>query len=369
MIRVDLVDPSAYTPPYDHALATALSRAGASVRLVTTRFPYGEMAPPDGYILANEFYRHARGAAGSGLRRGLKLAEHVPDMLRYRKLARAADIVHFQWLTVPPIDLRLLPDRPVVLTAHDLLPREPRLGQVRAQRRLLQSVSAVIVHSRYGRRVLIEEADVDPDHVHVIHHGAFGHLTDLRNEQALPSELDEAAGPVVLYFGLIRPYKGLDVLLEAWGEVSGAELWVVGRPRMDIAGLRARAPDSVRWVPRFVETAAVPSLFRRADVVVLPYTRTERFDQSGVLATALAFGKAVVLTDIGGFAEVAETGAAKLVPPGDPEALAGALRVLLEDPEQRQRMEQAALAAARGPYSWDSAAELTLRLYERILAA
>lgn len=367
MIRVDLVDPSAYTPPYDHALAAALGRAGASVRLITTRFPYGEVPPPDGYVLANEFYRHARGAAGSGLRRGLKLAQHVPDMLRYRRLARGADIVHFQWLTVPALDLRLLPDRPVVLTAHDLLPREPRPGQVRAQRQLLQSVSAVVVHSQYGRRVLVEEVGVDPQRVHVIHHGAFQH--HLGDEQGLPPELAEPDRPVVLYFGLIRPYKGLDVLLEAWRGVSGAELWVVGRPRMDIAGLRARAPESVRWVPRFVEASAVPSLFRRADVVVLPYTRTERFDQSGVLATALGFGKAVVLTDIGGFGEVASTGAAKLVAPGDPDALAAGLRGLLEDPEERGRLEQAALAAARGPYSWDSAAALTLRLYERILAA
>ncbi len=367
MIRVDLVDPSAYTPPYDHALAAALARAGASVRLMTTRFPYGEVPPPDGYVRTTAFYRHARGAAGSGLRRALKLAEHVPDMVRYRRTAKAADIVHFQWLPVPVLDLRLLPDRPVVLTAHDLLPREPRPGQVWAQRRLLRSVRAVIVHSQYGRCVLVDEAGVDPSRVQVIHHGAFDHLAHLPGE--LPGELRDTDRPVVLYFGLIRPYKGLDVLLEAWREVPGAELWVVGRPLMDIAGLRAQAPESVRWVPRFVENAELAGLFRRADVVVLPYTRTERFDQSGVLASALGFGKAIVLTDVGGFAEVAGTGAARLVSPGDPGELAVALRALVEDPGERRRLEEAALAAARGPYSWDAAGRLTLGLYERILAA
>jgi glycosyltransferase involved in cell wall biosynthesis len=367
MIRVDLVDPSAYTPPYDHALAAGLARAGASVRLITSRFPYGEVPAADGYLRRTDFYRHARGQAGSGHRRALKLAEHVPDMLRYRRTARAADIVHFQWLTVPVLDLGLLPDRPVVLTAHDLLPREPRPGQVWAQRRLLQAVKAVVVHSQYGRSVLVDEVGVDPDRVHVIHHGAFDHLTQPPGE--LPGELPDTARPVVLYFGLIRPYKGLDVLLEAWREVSGAELWVVGRPMMDIAGLRGRAEESVRWLPRFVTAAEVTGLLRRADVVVLPYTRTERFDQSGVLASALGFGKAIVLSDVGGFGEVARTGAARLVAPGDPGALAAALRALVEDPEARGRLEEAALAAARGPYSWDAAAGLTLGLYETILAA
>ncbi len=73
--------------------------------------------------------------------------------------------------------------------------------------------------------------------------------------------------------------------------------------------------------------------FRRADVVVLPYLRTDRFDFSGVLATALAFGKPLVLSDVGGFSEVAQAGAARLVPPGDAEALAERWTSLLSDPQ------------------------------------
>ncbi len=368
MIRVDLVDPAAYTPPYDHALAAALSRAGASVRLVTSRFAYGAVPAPDGYELRNEFYRHARGAPGSRVRRSLKLAEHGPDMLRYRRAARSADVVHFEWVTVPVLDVRLLPDRPLVLTAHDLLPREPRPGQVWAQRRLLASASAVVVHSEYGRRTLVDGLGLDPSSVHVIHHGAFTHLARLP-VGPLPPELGDPDDPVVLYFGLIRPYKGVELLLEAWRRIAGAELWVVGRPRIDITALRAGSPDTVRWLPRFVPDAELPALFARADVVVLPYTRTERFDQSGVLATALAFGKAIVLTDIGGFGEVAATGAARLVRPGDAAALAAELQALVDDPDARRRLQDAARDAAQGQYSWEAAARLTLGLYEKILAA
>jgi glycosyltransferase involved in cell wall biosynthesis len=368
-MRVQVVDPSAFTPPYDHALCAALAHAGADVELVTSRFAYGSVAAPDGYVQREHFYRHARGAAGGRLRSLTKLAEHVPDMLRYRRVARAADVVHFQWLDVQWLDRLLLPRRPLVLTAHDLLPREPRPGQVSAQRRLYDAVDALVVHSEYGREQLVQGLGLDPRKVHVIHHGAFEYLTRL-GAQPLPDGLERVTGPVVLFFGLLRPYKGIDVLLEAWRELSaGAELWIVGRPRMDIAPLRASAPPGVRFISRYVSDAELASFFRRADVVVLPYSRTDRFDQSGVLATALAFAKPTVLSDVGGFGEVAATGAGVLVPPGDAAALARALGGVVGDEGQRKRMAQAAAVAASGAYSWDEAARLTLALYEQLTGA
>jgi glycosyltransferase involved in cell wall biosynthesis len=368
VIAVDLVDPSAYTPPYDHALARALTSAGAMVRLITSEFAYGSAPAADGYTLVKRFYRHAGGPAGSRLRRATKLAEHVPDMLAYRRYAAASDIVHFQWLTVPVLDRFLLPRAPVVLTAHDLLPREPRPGQVRAQRELYERVAAVIVHSQFGRRALVDHVGIDPNKVRVIPHGSFEHLTAQQGERPLPAELATVEGPVVLFFGLLRPYKGLEVLLEAWRGVPAGELWIVGRPLIELAPLAARAPERVRFVPRFVSDAELPAFFRRADVVVLPYTSTERFDQSGVLATALAFGRATVLSDLGGFPETAASGAAELVPPGDVDALRATLVRLIDQPAQRDRLAAAAVAAARERYSWTAAAQATLALYQTLCA-
>jgi glycosyltransferase involved in cell wall biosynthesis len=172
---------------------------------------------------------------------------------------------------------------------------------------------------------------------------------------------------VILFFGLVRPYKGVDVLLEAFRSIENAELWVVGRPLgMSLESLQelaAHAPGVVRFVPRFVSDQELPAYFRRADIVALPHRDAE---QSGVLYAALAFGKPIVMSDVGGFAEVAETGAGALVPAGNPEALAERLTALLADPEERERLATAAAAAAAGPYSWERVASQTMTLYREL---
>jgi glycosyltransferase involved in cell wall biosynthesis len=367
-MRAHIVDPSAFTRPYDHALASALVKAGAQVELITSRFGYGTVPEPDGYAVNELFYRRAVGAPGSRARLAGKLLEHVPDMVRYRTAARTADVVHFQWLAVQAVDRYLLPARPTVLTAHDLLPREPRPGQAWAQRRLYDAVDAIVVHSGYGRDLLVARAGVDPAKIRVIHHGAFKHLTAQTQEVPLPDDLRAVEKPVVLFFGLLRPYKGIETLLEAWrGMGSEAELWVVGRPRMPLEPLRASAGPGVRFIPRFVSDAELPAFFRRADVVVLPYSRTERFDFSGVLATALAFGRPTVVSDVGGFAEVAAAGAARLVAPDDPGALRTAIESLLNDQQAREGLAWGALTAAKSTYSWEAAANETLALYQDLV--
>jgi glycosyltransferase involved in cell wall biosynthesis len=234
-------------------------------------------------------------------------------------------------------------------------------------------MDAVVAHSEHSAARLRNEVGLDPAKVRVIPHGAFDYLTELPEEKPLPPELEGAGGPVVLCFGLLRPYKGIESLLEAFGRVAGsnpdAELWIVGNPRMDIEPLRRQASAAgarVRTVTRFVDDAEIPTIFRRADLVVLPYLDAEH---SGVLYTGLAFGKPLLLSAVGGFPEVAATGAARLVPPGDTAALASTLDELLSDKPARANLATAAVAAAAGPFSWDESARLHLDLYRELVEA
>jgi glycosyltransferase involved in cell wall biosynthesis len=360
VVRVHVVDPSAYTPPYDHALCAALARAGARVRLVTSPFAHGTVPVPEGYAADERFYR---GVPRGRLRVPAKLARHVPDMLvTAARAARGADVVHFQWLAVQPLDVHLLRafGTPLVLTAHDVLPREPRPGQLAGQRRLYARVDAVVVHSEHGRGRLVGELGVPAEKVHVIPHGVL----ETPAGGALPRELRDVEGPVVLLFGLLRPYKGIDVLLEAWRGITGAELWIVGAPRMDTAPLRAAAPPGVRFVERFIDPPEAGALLRRADLAVLPY---REIDQSGVLFAALGAGTPLVLSAVGGFPEVAAAGAAELVAPGDPAALREAIERLLGDPAVRARLAEGARRAAAERFGWDAIARRHLDLYGRLV--
>jgi glycosyltransferase involved in cell wall biosynthesis len=358
-MRIQLIDPSGDVIPYDHALGAALARRGAAVELVTSRFVHAPPPRPDGYTVSEDFYRLATrfGSGAPRRRRALKLVEHVPDMLRYRRRAAGADVRHYQWLPLERLDALLMPPaRPRVLTMHNVIRRE------RPGRRLVDRMDAVIVHTRLGAELL------GADRVHVIPHGALEHLTRQPEERPLPPELAAVDVPVVLCLGLIRPYKGVDVLVEAFQEVDDAELWVVGRPLgVSMERLRRLAPPGrVRFVERYVTDAEQPALFRRADLVVLPHRTV---DVSGVLFAGLAFGKPMILSDVGGFHEVvADHGAGRLVPPGDPDALAAAISELLGRPDERARLEQRAAAAAAGPYSWDRIAERTLAVYDEVLA-
>jgi glycosyltransferase involved in cell wall biosynthesis len=368
-MEVTVVDPAAFTPPYDHSLCAALARRGNDVELVTSRFRHGSVPDAAGYLRSEPFYRVG---ASSTIAKGL---QHPFDMLRLaRRLRRRPPaIVHFQWLPLPEVDrslLRAFP-RPLVFTAHDLLPREAPARRRRAAARVFDAVDAVVVHSESGRARLVSGLGVPESKVVVIPHGSFDYLARLdRTGEMDPAVGDLSGRKVVLSFGLVRPYKGIDLLIEAFAATPPeAVLLVVGRALMPLEPLRRRArelgiSERVRFVPRFVPETEIAPYFRRADLVVLPYREA---DQSGVLFTALAFARPTVVTAVGGFVEVAERGAAALVPPDDVSALAGSIAGLLADGDARARLEEGARRAATGPYSWDRAAELTESLYRSLV--
>ena len=164
-MRVQIVDPAAYTPPYDHALAGALARAGAEVELVTCHFPYGPVPARAGLSRSASSSTgaarvRASAPAGAAL---LRAAEHVPDMRRYRRVAEQADVVHYQWLPIP--GARPPPACPRSARASTrctgACPR-PAAGSAAPLTRLLAEMDAVVVHSEHGARRLEDDFGVPP---------------------------------------------------------------------------------------------------------------------------------------------------------------------------------------------------------------
>lgn len=344
-MRVVLADPPAYTPYYDHELAAALAAEGADVELVTSRFRFADLPAPAGYARTELFYPlSSRAFRRSRLRMPVKGLEHPFGMLRLGR--RRADVVHVQWLSVPQLDERLLRLRaPAVFTAHDLLPR--RTAKKRELwRRILGRFDRVVVHSERGRETLAEL-------------GVDARVIPLPISPSAVERRDD--GRTLLFFGVIRPYKGLDDALEVVRRIGDARLLVAGDPAQPID---RDGVERVEWRLGYLPEPEVERALGEGTIALFPY-RPE-LDQSAALAKALGAGVPAVCYDVGGIAEpVKRFGAGRAVPAGDVEALTAAARELLEDPAALRDAREGA-RRARETLTWRSSARAHLDLYREV---
>lgn len=372
-MRIALIDPGAYTPPYDDRLASSLAARGHDVYLLTAPFRFGDTPPADRYHREELFFRLSsslfRRTPRSRLRLAVKALEYLPGTrsLRRRIDELNPDLVHFQWLVHrPDVDLRWLRTiaarRRTVLTAHDLWAMLE--GRPDEWRRVFDAVDRVVVHSRRGVDELTH-LGLPEERIARIPHAVFD------SEQATEATLP--AGSTLLFFGLIRTYKGIDLMLRALPEIARhapeARLVVAGDPLDPVRPFQALAErlgvaDRVEWRLAFHSQTEIDAFMAAATLVVLPYRR--RVDSSGVLASALGHGRPVVVSDVGNLGEtVEEFGAGEVVPPENIGALAAACLRLLTDADVLERAVQGTLAA-RKALTWEVSAELHERLYTGI---
>lgn len=372
-MRVALIDPSEFTPPYDAALAAGLGAAGHRVSVIGQHG--GGLAATGGLEHVGHFYRPLDTDLGRRLPpaacRAAKGMLHAADLMRLPAVLRqlAVDVIHIQWAPLPVIDQLFLDSlrrvAPVVLTVHDTLPYNGAESWLMAagMGRLVRSVDAVICHTEQGRDRLLRQG-VSAAQLFVVPHGLLGPKTD--SGSSVPGERLR-----LLQFGKIKPYKGVDVLIEAVGRLTRAEqarldVHIAGKPYLDPEALRALVrshalSDCVRFDFDFIDDRMMALLFARADALVFPYRDIEA---SGVLMQAVAAGKPVLASRIGVFGELLEDRReGLLVPPGDPEALAGALRQLVAAPAQLADMRKAMGALRDSLPGWPEIGRQTVRVY------
>ena len=176
--------------------------------------------------------------------------------------------------------------------------------------------------------------------------------------------------PRLLFFGNIRRYKGVDVLVRALAvveEVLDVEVAIAGEFYIDPAPLRRLADElgvahRICWHDQYVSNEQVPALFRSSDVVVLPYRDAS---QSGVVPLAYEFDVPVIATDVGGLSEVVLEGRTGfLVPTDDPRALAEAIIRYFQ--EGRKSEFQQNIRSFKKVLNWDQVVEATLSLVEEL---
>jgi glycosyltransferase involved in cell wall biosynthesis len=177
--------------------------------------------------------------------------------------------------------------------------------------------------------------------------------------------------PVVLFFGTLSRYKGVDILLEAFPRIyreTGARLVLAGYRFHDFdlaehqrLAERAGIAGAVTWVPDYIASEEVAGWMQLASVIVFPY---RDIFQSGAIHIAQTFGVPTVATAVGAMRDVVENEVSGLlVPPEDVDALANAVNRLLTDRELAVRLGGRFAADARGPFSWRANAETILAKY------
>ncbi|WP_150290270.1 glycosyltransferase family 4 protein [Sphingobium estronivorans] len=376
-MKVAMCDPSLFTGRYDDSLCAAMAAAGADVTLLGRPMRATDAIIPQGYRYEARFFRRSealRQRIGEGRAfRLLKAAEYGLScaMGDLDALAKA-DVAHMQWLPLAPADrimLRRLKGRTkLVHTVHNADAYHADAGvQGRGYRALLDLFDGLIVHGETTRTAL-ERQGVDPARIHVTPHPPMCLAAAGPGDLA---EVADAAMPRLLFFGTIRPYKGVDLLVEAclslWRAGHRFELVLAGKPFMDIAPLL----DSVRaegfgerLIPDlgFLTEQRLDAHMAKADILVFPY---RHIDSSGAFLSALHHGKAMVTSDAGMFVSLPPEVAVK-APAGNAAALAHALLPLVESTAIRQALGAHARSYGDSMGNWKDMASATLAIYGAI---
>ncbi|KAF0219930.1 MAG: group 1 glycosyl [Geobacteraceae bacterium] len=287
----------------------------------------------------------------------------VREIVRFRP-----DVIHGQevfrdyFTPVLPFFRR----HPFVLTIHDHKPHsgaDSRIGFRERQYKsyLRHRADAVIVH---GERIRSETEELSPwlrGKVHAVPHGVLG--------KPVAEFLPDWEQGLLLFFGRISQYKGLPYLVEA---VQLLKSWGI-KVRVLVAGTGpALAPlyDRIQGDPaftllnEFIPAEKIPELFRRANIVVLPYTDAT---QSGVAAYAVNYGRPVVASDVGSLREmVFDEHNGLLVPPCNSLELAKSLLRLLTNEKDACRMGRNGFLLGHGEFSWQRIASMTAGVYKSV---
>ena len=324
------------------------------------------------------------------VRQVLRAAEYSLNWLalleRFRR--HRPDVVHIQWLpmltTSPQVETRAV-DRlrrmgiPIVYTVHNYLPHDTGTRFLELYQRLYATVDHLVVHTTSDYRRLIEDFAIPEAKVSLIPQGpAFAEQNNIGPEAARRTLGLAPADVVLLMLGVIRPYKGLEPVLEALGQIARErpdlplKLIVAGsandqRYLRDLQALAHKLglEEMIRWQPAYLPSNQMGLYHAAADVVLFPY---HDISQSAAFLTAGGLGKCTLTTAVGGLAELIQDGHNGVqIASSESERVAEGLRRCLDlSPAQRAAMGQALQEQLQAECSWDAIGQQTVDLYQRI---
>jgi glycosyltransferase involved in cell wall biosynthesis len=362
---------------YCLGLSLALSEMGR-IEFISFKKIYPAFLYPGGDLIDDDSFPEIK---HPNLRVWRRLTWYNPLSWISEGIFKDADLLHIQWWSVPLILVYLfvclafkLRRKPILCTIHNIHQHERSMASDLSSKLLFSLCDHFIVHAEANRRELIGNYRIDPEKVTVIPHGPLEfQMGDHSDHRQVKKEMGfDASNKVVLLFGAIRSYKGIDTSLKAFPRVLqkvpearlliGGKLWEDWDPydRL-IKDLNISA--NVKTFLRYIPSEKVCDYFNASDLVILPYHHFEA--QSGVGATAIAFRKPMIVSDTGGLPELVMD-SRSVIPPKDADALADAIISCLQDPSRLEQMSQDAEVIGK-KISWPVIAEKTWAVYRRML--
>jgi D-inositol-3-phosphate glycosyltransferase len=277
---------------------------------------------------------------------------------------------------------------PLAAVIHDVhtfdhRPGKPLLRETKAHinhyNKIYSLFDALFVHDRINYNEFLTLYKVPTDCVHEIPLPASDVILELepdRTVDELRQELKIAPGqPVVMFFGTLAKYKGVEQLIKAFPiihQASNARLVIAGFPAKDVNPdeLKALAAelgvaDHISWSLQYYPNERIAPLLELANVLIYPY---RAITQSGALKLAYMCGKPVVATSVGGLPDVVEEGGTGfVVPPDDPVSLAKATIQIVCDPKLAQQMGQRAKYLSEVRYSWNVVTKKMHEVFENLI--
>ena len=383
-LDIALVDPSLFCLPYDTELAGALADRGHKVTV------YGrplrkleDRTLPENAKFRAHFYQTVDSLAArfpnSRVVKALKACAHIFGLFRLaRRFGKSPpDIVHLQWSPFPLADRYFVNwikrSFPIVFTAHNSIAAhgvKMSKFQTDGLDDIMLEADAVIVHVQQTKASL-QSRGAASERIHVIKFPPI----PMRVDQPI-SEPGPTARTHILQFGTLKPYKGLEILIDAaidlLSEGAAVSVQIAGKPFYDISNLyqqidQAGAAAEIQIDARFLTEAELDLAIRSADIVVFPY---QEIDGSAALAIMQEYNKAIVVTDVGMFSELnlpPDVAQHSRIKPNDAGALKAALAHLIDNPEAREWNAKTMKGALDDLGDWSEAARIHSEVYASLL--
>ncbi len=385
MFNIYIFDPGNFVPDYNYSLCKSLQENNFNAQVTLFSTNKKNWSPDElGFNINSLFFKLSSKLKLKNrlLKKIIKGIEYPFNLLLFLLyvLKNRAEVIHVQWSPIPLLDIIVfyilkLMNFNLVYTVHNILPHEKKWYDIHIYGILYKIFNKLVIHTESNKQEFISiYGQKFEKNLYVIPHGDFKKMY-LDNCDELISEVNSSDDKQLkfLFFGLIREYKGLDVLLNTLVDIKDTLkdnkviFKIYGNPRTDFSKYQKIIDDNslndyLEMRLEFIPDKEINDIFKNSDVLILPY---KKIYQSGVALLGYTFNLPLIVSDIGGISEIVDDNKSGFIfPPNDINKLGEILKKIIENPDIINNMKNYIKGNISQKYSWDRISIETISLYK-----